>query len=255
MVERVSSERRQRPDEAGQEGGPAPRVRMTGVQRRTQLLDVARSLFAEKGFEASSIEEIAARAGVSKPIVYEHFGGKEGVYAVVVDREMHELMERMVTAISTDEDPKSLLERAALTLLNYVDDQADGFRILARDSPLASTSGTFSSLLDDIATEAEEVIGVYFDREGHDRSLAALYAQALIGMVAFTGQWWLVAGKPPKEAVAAHLVNIAWNGLANMSNEPVLEALQQDPPSARDRTDARPGRHRPRDSEGTCERE
>ncbi len=209
------------------EQNPVPRVRMTGVQRRTQLLDVARSLFAEKGFEATSIEEIAARAGVSKPVVYEHFGGKEGVYAVVVDREMQVLMNRMVAAVSADEDPKLLLERAALALLNYVDSNADGFRILARDSPVASTSGTFSSLLNDIATQAEEVIGVYFDRQGHDRKLAALYAQALVGMVAFTGQWWLVTGKPRKEEVAAHLVNIAWHGLENLESRPRLEVLER----------------------------
>jgi len=51
---------------------------MTGQERRQQLLDVGRRLFAERGFEGTSIEEIAAQAGVSKPVVYEHFGGKEG---------------------------------------------------------------------------------------------------------------------------------------------------------------------------------
>ena len=61
---------------------------MTGKERREQLLDVGRSLFAQKGFDATSVEEIAAKADVSKPVVYEHFGGKEGLYAVVVDREI-----------------------------------------------------------------------------------------------------------------------------------------------------------------------
>ena len=60
---------------------------MTGKERREQLLNIGRRLFAERGFEGTSIEEIAAQAGVSKPVVYEHFGGKEGLYAVVVDRE------------------------------------------------------------------------------------------------------------------------------------------------------------------------
>src|SRR5450830_1032944 len=71
----------------------APRSRMTGKERREQLLDVSRRLFAEKGFEGTSIEEIASRAEVSKPVVYEHFGGKEGIYAVVVDREIQALTE------------------------------------------------------------------------------------------------------------------------------------------------------------------
>ena len=65
---------------------PVGRVRMTGRERREQLLDVARALFAEKGYDAVSVEEIAHRANISKPVVYEHFGGKEGIYAVVVDQ-------------------------------------------------------------------------------------------------------------------------------------------------------------------------
>ncbi|MDZ7577616.1 MAG: helix-turn-helix domain-containing protein, partial [Candidatus Nanopelagicales bacterium] len=69
------------------------RVRMSGQQRREQLITVARHLFAQKGYETVSVEEIAAEAQVSKPVVYEHFGGKEGLYAVIVDREMNTLLD------------------------------------------------------------------------------------------------------------------------------------------------------------------
>lgn len=78
--------------------------RMTSYQRREQLIEIGRSLFASKGFEAVSVEEIAATAKVSKPIVYEHFGGKEGLYAVVVDREMRALTDTLVNALS---DPQA----------------------------------------------------------------------------------------------------------------------------------------------------
>src|SRR6202050_2307744 len=71
---------------------------MTGQERRQQLLDIGRRLLAERGFEGTSIEEIAAAAEVSKPVVYEHFGGKEGLYAVVVDREVERLL-TMVTGL------------------------------------------------------------------------------------------------------------------------------------------------------------
>src|SRR3954453_196187 len=101
-----------------------PRVRMTGRERREQLLDVGRALFAEKGFEATSIEEIASRAGVSKPVVYEHFGGKEGLYAVVVDREMRNLME-LITSALTGTNPRALVEQAALALLTHIEEQTD----------------------------------------------------------------------------------------------------------------------------------
>src|SRR4051812_49814471 len=77
-----------------------PRVRMTAAARREQLLSVGRTLFAERGFDATSVEEIASVAGVSKPVVYEHFGGKEGLYAVVVDHEVSELFSRVEAALS-----------------------------------------------------------------------------------------------------------------------------------------------------------
>ena len=85
-------------DKVPRKKAPPPRTRMTGKERREQLLDVGRSLFAEKGFDGTSIEEIAARAGVTKPVVYEHFGGKEGLYAVVVDREISRMLETVTGA-------------------------------------------------------------------------------------------------------------------------------------------------------------
>jgi AcrR family transcriptional regulator len=193
---------------------------MSGEERRQQLLDVARSLFAEKGFDGASVEEIAHRANVSKPVVYEHFGGKEGVYAVVVDREMHYLLTSMTTALAEDAHPRLLLERAAVSLLDYVEGSADGFRILVRASPVASATGTFSSLLNDIAHQVEDILGRQFTARGYDSKLAALYSQALVGMVALTGQWWLDSRRPKKEEVAAHLVNLSWNGLRHLESKP-----------------------------------
>ena len=198
-----------------------PRVRMSGKERREQLLDVGRSLFAEKGFEATSTEEIAARAGVSKPIVYEHFGGKEGLYAVVIDREMQRLLDLLNRALTAG-DPRELLEQAALALLTYIEDESDGFRILVRDSPVASTSGTFSSLLNDIASQVEYILAREFKPRGYDPKLAGLYSQALVGMVALTGQWWLEARRPKRDEVAAQLVNLAWHGLSHLEPRPRL---------------------------------
>ncbi|PZS33641.1 MAG: TetR family transcriptional regulator [Pseudonocardiales bacterium] len=199
---------------------------MTGKERREQLLDVGRSLFAERGFEATSIEEIASRAGVSKPVVYEHFGGKEGLYAVVVDREMQALLDR-VTGALTGGHPKELLEQAALALLVYIEEQTDGFRILVRDSPVVSTGGNFSSLLNDIASQVEYVLAAEFKSRGFETKLAGLYSQALVGMVALTGQWWLEARKPKRDEVAAHLVNLAWNGLSHLEAKPRLAVTQK----------------------------
>jgi AcrR family transcriptional regulator len=201
---------------------PRHRVRMTGAQRRQQLLDIGRELFGQKGFEATSIEEIAARADVSKPVVYEHFGGKEGLYAVVVDREMQLLLDRFTSALSEPGRPRDLLERAALVLLDYIEDDTEGFRVLTRDAPVTSGAGSFSSLIGEVARKVEHLLGRQFDSRGYDPQLAELYSQALVGMVALVGQWWLDTRSPGKQEVAAHLVNLAYNGLAHLDHEPIL---------------------------------
>jgi AcrR family transcriptional regulator len=196
---------------------------MTGSQRRQQLLDVARELLAERGFEATSVEEIAHRAAVTRPVVYAHFGGKEGIYAVVVDREMRRVTERIEASLAdSSARPQLLLERAAQAFLAYVEECPDGFRILVRDSPVASAAGTFSSLLGDIASQVEHILGVHFDHHGYDPKLATVYAQALVGMVAQTGQWWLDVRAPSRDEVAAHVVNLAWNGLSHLDHGPTL---------------------------------
>ena len=196
---------------------------MTGQERRQQLLDIGRRLFAERGLDGTSIEEIASQAGVSKPVVYEHFGGKEGLYAVVVDREVDRFL-TMATRLLAGEDTREKFEAAAIMLLRYIEENADGFRILVRDSPPGSGSGTFSSLISDIASQVEYILGDVFKARGYDPKYAPMYAQMLVGMVAFTGQWWLDARKPKLEEVAAHLVNMAWNGLSQLDPKPRISA-------------------------------
>ncbi len=198
-----------------------PRVRMTGRERRQQLLTVGRVLFAERGFEATSIEEIAIRAGVSKPVVYEHFGSKEGLYTLVVDREMQLLLDRFTSVLSGGH-PRELLEQAAFALLDYIENETEGFRILIRDSPVASSTGSFSSLIGQVASQVEHVLDEEFKARGYETTLAGLYSQALVGMVALTGQWWLEVRQPDKSVVAAHLVNLAWNGLSHLESTPGL---------------------------------
>ncbi|HEY1174705.1 MAG TPA: TetR/AcrR family transcriptional regulator [Phytomonospora sp.] len=193
---------------------------MSAPKRREQLIAVARKTFAERGYDGTSVEEIAARAKVSKPVVYEHFGGKEGLYAVVVDREVTSLLDRIARALTGDH-PRVLVEQAALALLDYIEGDTDGFRVLVRDSPVGS-GGSFSSVLNEVAHQAESILDREFKSRGYDTKLAELYSQALVGMVALTGRWWLDVRKPRKEVVAAHLVNLAWNGLSHLDAKPSL---------------------------------
>ena len=166
-----------------------------------------------------TVEEIAAKAGVSKPVVYEHFGGKEGLYAVLVDREMSYLLDSISGALVDTADAhrvpaRVLLERAGMALFDYIERYPDGFRILVRDTPIggdsemriASTGGTFAGLLVDVAARVDDLLATQFKAHGISTKWAPLYSQMLVGMVAQTGQWWLDVRKPRKEEVVAHLV-------------------------------------------------
>jgi AcrR family transcriptional regulator len=201
-----------------------PRVRMTGPQRRRQLLDIGRELFAQRDFEATSVEEVAARSDVSKPVVYEHFGGKEGLYGAVVDREMQTLLGGFTSALSVPGHPREMLESAALVLLDYIEEESDGFRVLTRDAPGTSGGTSFSSLIGEVARKVEHILGREFDARGYDARLAQLYSQALVGMVSLVGQWWLDNRVLGKREVAAHLVNLSYNGLAHLDPQPGLVA-------------------------------
>jgi AcrR family transcriptional regulator len=195
--------------------------RLSASARRTQLIEIARGVFAQRGYEATSVEEIAARAKVSKPIVYEHFGGKEGLYAVLVDREMEYVVTRISEAITTG-TPRQRVERAALAFLTYVRDQPDGFVVLSRDAPVALARGGMSSLLNDVAERVADVFATTFKKAGYDAKAAPIYAHALVGMVTFVGQWWTETRKPAVEEVASHLAALAWMGLRHLPKRPKL---------------------------------
>ena len=189
---------------------------MSGSDRRAQLVEVGRAVFAERGYDGATIEEIAERARVSKPIVYGHFGGKEGLYAVVVDREVDHIVRRITEVISTG-PPRERLERAALEFLTYARDRSEGFAVLWRDTPAG-----LPGLLSDVAERVGQIFVSEFRRAGYDPEAAPIYAQALVGMVTFVGQWWTKTRTPDAEEVAANIVALAWMGLRHLPKHPTL---------------------------------
>ena len=195
------------------------RSRLTASERRAQLIEIGRVVFAKRGYEGTSMEEIADRAKVSKPIVYEHFGGKEGLYAVIVDREMDYVMRRITDAIATG-TPRQRVAQAALAFLTYVKDHPDGFAILAHDTPMSSPKTGMASLLEDVAERVGDVFAATFKAAGYDPKAAPIYAHALVGMVTFVGKWWTESRKPAVEDVAAHIAALAWMGLRHLPKKP-----------------------------------
>ncbi|WIK64685.1 TetR/AcrR family transcriptional regulator [Gleimia hominis] len=196
---------------------------MSGIERREQLIEVARTLFASKGFDSTSVEEIASAAGVTKPVVYEHFGGKEGLYAVIVDREVRRLVSTIANSLESSLHPREIVENTALSLLDYIDNHADGFRVLVRDAPKAQSLGSYSSVIGDVASRVEHLLARQFEVGRMDKKWAPLYAQMLVGLIAQVGQWWLEENAFDKHTVAAHVVNLTWLGLRNLESDPHLK--------------------------------
>lgn len=191
---------------------------MTRDQRRNQLIDVSRKLFAERGLSVS-VDEIAAAAGVTKPVIYEHFGGKEGLYEEVVKREADYLESAIRAALTTpDVGYRALVELGVYALLDYLEENPDGFRLLNHDSG----TGEFTSLLNDVTKNVTELLSEPFKHRGFEPRLAAPMAQSLVGIVAMAAQIWVDDPSFTKDELAMWLVNLAWNGLSGLESNPNL---------------------------------
>ncbi len=131
-------------------------------------------------------------------------------------------MSALEAALDSSKRPRMILEDSALALLTYIESNSDGFRILVRDAPQNSTSGSFSSLMGDIAIKVEHLLANQFSQANMNPKWAPLYAQMLVGLIAQVGQWWLDERRMSKEDVASHVVNLVWNGMRNLRPSPVL---------------------------------
>lgn len=195
--------------------------RLSGAERRVQLMDVARASFARGGYEATSIEEIAREAGVSKPVVYEHFGSKEGLHAATVEREMDRLLEHVSLGMRQG-GARERWEGAVLAFFRYVEEEPSGFAVLTRDSPTTVARPGITRVIDDLATRVGDVFEHQFRVAGYDVALAPLVANALVGLVTQVSQWWAVdPARTPVRLVAQHVTALGWLGLRALPNQPL----------------------------------
>lgn len=207
-----------------------PRKRMSRSERRVQLIEIARASFAQRGYDATSIEEITGAAGVSKPVLYEHFGGKEGLYQVIVDREINLLMSMVEDSMPENISPRKALEHTITGLFDYLEANPAGYRLLAHQSPAGVSTGVFSPVIGEVTEHLTTLMTDLFERQGFDPASLPLYGQLLGGAVAQVGMWWIAereaadAGEPveppSRDEIAAHTVNLLWNGLQRLELKP-----------------------------------
>lgn len=194
---------------------------MHGPERREQLLSIARRLFAERGYEAASIDDVAAAAGVTKPIVYRHFAGKRDLYLAVLEEHLGELIRKLWVALSTSPDPRERLRQGLEAYFAFVDEREDGFRMLVeasvRDDPDTQIRlGAWDTLAEGVA----RTVGDLLRAAGLDPAGAPIYARALIGMTQAVAAWWVRTRRAPREDLVNYLLALAWRGFDGLPRNP-----------------------------------
>jgi AcrR family transcriptional regulator len=191
---------------------------MRAPERRAQLLDVARRVFGNSGFHAVSMETVAKEAGVTKPILYDHFPSKKHLYLALIDADLAVLHEEVRGALDSPTGNRERIRASFQAYFDFVDEHAEGFRLLMQETVGAEDEfrNRVSEVRDQILGEVADLI-VRESKGLQDREHAEIVALALIGMVETVAQ--REPGGPPekrKEAVDV-LVRLAWRGITELA--------------------------------------
>jgi AcrR family transcriptional regulator len=185
------------------------------LDRRKLLLASANEVFAETGFHKSSMEEIADRAGVSKPVLYQHFPSKLELYLTVLDTHVEELMLRIRQALRSSTDNHARLIAAVRAFFDIVDDNAQGYRLLfSTDLILPEVHGRVQK-----ATDAcvDAVFDLVRQDSGLDLPQARIIAVSLVGLSQISAKHWQDNNQQiSKEEAIATTVALAWGGLSRV---------------------------------------
>lgn len=186
--------------------------------REPQILEVAGRVFAACGYHAASMEEIAAQAGVTKPLVYAYFGSKEELYAAYIERSGRELMDRMRAATDPDAPPTQRLHAGILEFLGFVEERREGWQVL--HSELAAAGGPLAEELAGLRAGIARMIGrllleTVADGQVTKETSAALdgVAHGVVGAGESLADWWLAHPELPAERAARLLVAMGRAGV------------------------------------------
>lgn len=196
------------------------RPRLPRAERRLQLLEVARAVFAARGYDGASLELIAEAAGVSRPIVYSHFGDKQGLFEAVVGGEIARVREVVTAALAAPGRPQEILERGLRSFFGYVREHPEGHAVLTRDAPLHLSGAGMSVMIDGLANRITEVIAGAARGAGLDAGPAPIYANALIGLGVHVGRWWREHPEVSLDDVTRHTTALLWSGFSGIMADP-----------------------------------
>ena len=187
--------------------------RMPRSERRAQLLDAAQAVFVQSGYHAAAMDEIADRAGVSKPVLYQHFPGKLDLYLALLDKHCDTLETLVRQALEVGGDNEVRVERTVAAYFEFVTSEGAAFRMVF-ESDLTSVPQVRSRLDAVEMNCAEAIAEVIAEDTGADDERALMLGSALAGMAQVAARHWLAQGGDVPEPEAAAMISaLAWRGL------------------------------------------
>lgn len=187
-------------------------VRLPAERRRRQLIEVALSVFAEKGFHVTSMSDIAQAAGVTKPVLYQHFGSKRELYAELLTEVSSQLQEAIVKAVAAAGSPRQMVEDGFAAYFRFVDAHRAAFRLfLASDS---WRDEEFSAMVHAVENSLAEQVAGFIEIEGLAAEQRRLLGHGIVGMVEAASRHWLLTEDPTNpDELTRQLADLAWRGL------------------------------------------
>ena len=186
--------------------------------KRDELLDAADRVVQREG-SAASMNLIAAEAGITKPILYRHFGDKVGLYRALADRHIDELLERLRTALATRGGLQARTRATVEAYLASVQEQPQVYRFLVERAAVEEPDvrGQVQGFVRRFGEELASGIASEPQLQGLDRTRALVWAHAIAGMVQATGDWWLDNPEVPRDVVVDQLTAMLWEGFAGIA--------------------------------------
>jgi AcrR family transcriptional regulator len=189
-------------------------TRLPRPARRLQLLGAARDVFVAQGYHAAAMDEIAERAGVSKPVLYQHFPGKLELYLALLDESADQLVGIMSRALSSTTDNRERVPATFKAFYDFVAGEGEAFRLVFESD--LSNEPAVRQRLDKAMSNCADMVSQFIREDaGVGDDEAHLLGMALVGMAQVTARYWLSSDRTiPKDAAEQLIARLAWRGIS-----------------------------------------
>jgi AcrR family transcriptional regulator len=192
------------------------RRRLPRAERERQLVDVAQEVFAERGFREASMDEIAIRAGVTKPILYDHFGSKDGLVAACIRRAGAQLLASITAAVQSARGPAEVLRAGFAGFFEFIESHGQAwFTLMGENAVVGEAAAALEAIRRDQAAYVARTLAEDFPSARPQE--VAVFAEAIIGACERIALWRREAPAVSVDEAATALMTLVWGGLAGIA--------------------------------------